>query len=90
MDVQRKARAVLVDERKRESAALVFLQTERAQAGARARGIETEAAPVQYIAAIFGVTDPEVTIRWLVLFITLAVDPLAIALTWSVAARRRA
>jgi hypothetical protein len=34
------------------------------------------------------VTDPEVAIRWLVLFMTLAMDPLAIALTWSVAARR--
>jgi hypothetical protein len=39
--------------------------------------------------ALFGVTEPETAIRWLVLFMMLAVDPLAIALTWSVAARRR-
>jgi hypothetical protein len=88
MDTQRKARATLVDDRKRESATLVALQEQRAQTGAHARQIETEAAPIQYVAAIFGVTDPEVAIRWLVLFMTLAVDPLAIALTWSVAARR--
>lgn len=31
----------------------------------------------------FGVTDPRIAIRWLVLFMTLAVAPLAIALTWS-------
>jgi hypothetical protein len=90
METQRRARAALVDERKREAATLVALQTEHSQAGARSRQIETEAAPIQYVAALFGVTDPEVAIRWLVLFMTLAVDPLAIALTWSVAARGRA
>jgi hypothetical protein len=88
MDTQRKARATLVDDRKRESATLVALQEQRAQTGAHARQVEAEAAPIQYVAALFGVTDPEVAIRWLVLFMTLAVDPLAIALTSSVAARR--
>jgi hypothetical protein len=89
IDSQRRGRAALQDERKREAAALVALQTERAQAAAHGRQVETEAAPIQYVAALFGVTDPETAIRWLVLFMTLAVDPLAIALTWSVAARRR-
>jgi MarR family len=89
MDAQRKARAGLVDERKRESATLVALQTERAQTSALGRQIATEDAPIQNVAATFGITDPETAIRWLVLFMTLAVDPLAIALTWSVAARRR-
>jgi hypothetical protein len=90
MDSQRKARQALQDGRKREAAVLVALQTERAQEAARIHVIAAEAAPIQYVAAIFGVTDPEVAIRWLVLFMTLAVDPLAIALTWSVSARRRA
>jgi hypothetical protein len=89
IETGRKARAALQDERRREATTLVSLQEQRAGASARARQIETEAAPIQYVAAIFAVTDPEVAIRWLVLFMTLAVDPLAIALTWSVAARRR-
>jgi hypothetical protein len=89
IETGRKARAALQDERRREATTLVSLQEQRAGASARARQIETEAAPIQYVAALFGVTDPEVAIRWLVLFMTLSCDPLAIALTWSAAARRR-
>jgi hypothetical protein len=88
IEASRKARTALQEERKREGATLVSLQEQRAQTTARGRQIETEAAPIEYVAAIFGVTDPEIAIRWLVLFITLACDPLAIALTWSVAARK--
>jgi hypothetical protein len=42
---QRRARASLVDERKREAPTLVALQAERASLAARGRQIETEAAP---------------------------------------------
>ena len=87
-DEQRKVRASLVDERKREAAILVALQAERATVAAKSRQIETDAAPIQYVAAVFGVTDPEVAIRWLMLFMTLACDPLAIALTAAASARR--
>src|SRR5262249_17728401 len=89
-DEQRKVRVSLVDERKREAGTLAALQTERATVAAKGRQIETEAAPIQYVAAVFGVTDPEVAIRWLVLLMTLACDPLAIALTAAASARRSA
>jgi hypothetical protein len=49
---QRKARAGLVDERKREAGALAALQTERATVAAKGRQIETEAAPIRYVAAV--------------------------------------
>jgi hypothetical protein len=88
-DEQRKVRASLVDERKREAGTLAALQAERAAVVAKGRQIEIEAAPIQYVAAVFGVTDPEVAIRWLVLFMTLACDPLAIALTAAAAGSPR-
>jgi hypothetical protein len=62
---------------------------ERATVAAKGRQIETEAAPIHYVAAVFGVPDPEVAIRWLVLFMTLACDPLAIALTAAAAGSPR-
>jgi hypothetical protein len=46
---QRRARAALVDERKR-----VALQAERATVAARGRQIETEAAPIRYVAELLG------------------------------------
>jgi hypothetical protein len=48
---------------------------------AQGRRIETDAAPIRYVASIFGVTDPEVAIRWLIALMALCCDPLAIALT---------
>jgi len=87
-DEQRKVRTSLVDKRKREAATLVALQTERATVAANGRQAKTEAMPIQYVAAVFGVTDPEVAIRWLVLFMTVACDPLAIALAAAASARR--
>jgi hypothetical protein len=81
MESQRRARASLADERKREAGALAALQTERATVAARSRQIETEAAPIRYVAAIFGVPDQETAIRWLIALMVLCCDPLAIALT---------
>jgi hypothetical protein len=45
----------------------------------RSRGFASSADPE--CGRLFGVTDPEVAIRWLVLPMTLSCDPLAIALT---------
>jgi hypothetical protein len=51
-DDQRKARAGLADKRKREAGAV--LQTERASVTAKGRQIETEAAPIKYVAELLG------------------------------------
>jgi len=88
-DDQRKARAGLVDERKREAGTLAALQAERASVAANGRRIETEAAPVRYVAELLGIdTDSERAIRWLIALITLCCDPLAISLTAAASARR--
>jgi hypothetical protein len=85
----RRARATLVEERKRESATLVTLQTEREQAAAKGRQAETAAAPIRYVAELPGAdTDNEWTIRWLIALMVLCCDPLAIALTAAMSARR--
>jgi len=89
IESQKKARAALVEERKRESATLVTLQTERAQVAAKGRQAETEAAPIRYVAEMLGAdTDSERTIRWLIALMVLCCDPLAIALTAATSARR--
>jgi uncharacterized coiled-coil protein SlyX len=88
-DDQRKARAGLVDERKREAGILAALQAERAGVAAKGRQIETEAAPIRYVAELLGVdTDSERAIRWLIALMVLCCDPLAIALTAAASARR--
>ena len=67
IESQKKARGAVVEERKRESAILVTLQTERAQVAAKGRQAETEAAPIRYVAEMLGAdTDSERTIRWLI------------------------
>jgi hypothetical protein len=49
---------------------------------ARGWQIETESAPVRYVAELLGAdTDSERAIRWLILMMVLCCDPLAIALT---------
>jgi hypothetical protein len=48
----KKARAPLVEERKQESATLVTLQTERAGVTAKGRQIETDGAPIRYVAEL--------------------------------------
>jgi hypothetical protein len=88
-DDQRRARAGLVDERKREAGTLAALQAERASVAAKGRQIETEAAPIRYVAELVGAdTDSEKAIRWLIALMVLCCDPLAIALTAAASARR--
>jgi len=89
MDAQKKARAGLADERKREASTLAALQVERATVAAKGRQIETEAAPIRYVAELIGAdTDSERAIRWLIALMVLCCDPLAIALTAAASARR--
>jgi hypothetical protein len=63
---QRKARAALADQRQHEGVTLANLKAERAALGAKGRQIETEAAPIRYVAELLGAdTDAEKAIRWL-------------------------
>jgi hypothetical protein len=56
---------------------------------ARGRQIGAEAAPIRYVAELVGAgTDSERAIRWLIAFMVLCCDALAIALTAAVSARR--
>ncbi len=55
---------------------------------ARGHQIEREAAPIRYVAAVFGVQDSEDAVRWLILMMVLTCDPLAIALTAAASVRR--
>jgi hypothetical protein len=68
---------------------LAALKIERAGVASKGRQIETEAAPIRYVAAIFGVgeADQETAIRWLIALMVLCCDPLAIALTAAASAR---
>jgi hypothetical protein len=82
-------RAALVEERKREAATLAALQADRASVAARGRQIETEAAPIHYVAELLSADiDAERAIRWLILMMVLCCDPLAIALTAAASVRR--
>jgi peptidoglycan hydrolase CwlO-like protein len=86
---QQKARAALAGERERAAAALAALKMERAGVAAQERRIETESAPIVYVAQLLGVSaDSEQAIRWLILLMVLTCDPLAIALTAAASARR--
>ena len=70
---------------------MAALQTERATVAAKGRQIETEAAPIRYVAELIGAdTDSERAIRWLIALMVLCCDPLAIALTAAASARREA
>ena len=56
---------------------------------AKGRQIETEAAPIRYVAELVGAdTDSERAIRWLIALMVLCCDPLATALTAAASARR--
>jgi hypothetical protein len=56
---------------------------------AQGRKIETEAAPIGYVAELLGANpDSKRAIRWLIVLIVLCCDPLAIALTAAASARR--
>jgi hypothetical protein len=64
--------------------------TERVSLVAQSRWIETEAAPIRYVAELVGAdTDTERAIRSVVALMVLCCDPLAIALTAAASARRR-
>ncbi len=89
MEAQRRARAGLVDERNRETGTLASLKAERATVAAKGRQVETDAAPIRYVAELVGAnTDSERAIRWLIALMVLCCDPLAIALTAAASARR--
>jgi hypothetical protein len=56
---------------------------------AKGRQIETEAAPIRYVAELLGTdTDSEKAIRWLIAVMVLCCDPLAIALPAAASAPR--
>ena len=76
---------MLAAQPEREGKALADLKAERAALGAKGREIETEAAPIRYVAELLlgADTDGERAIRWLILVMVLCCDPLAIALTAS-------
>jgi hypothetical protein len=89
IEAQRKGRAELAGQRQREGVALADLKAGRAALGAKGRQIETEAAPIRYVAELVGAsTDSERAIRWLIALMVLCCDPLAIALTAAASARR--
>ena len=76
-------------QRRHEADILTGLKTEQAEIGAKGHQIETEAAPIRYVAELLGAdTDSEKAIRWLILMMVLCCDPLAIALTAAASARR--
>jgi len=88
MEGQRKSRAAIVEDRKREAGTLAALKAERASVAAMGRQIETEAAPIRYVAELIGAdTDSERAIRWLIALMVLCCDPLAIALTAAASSR---
>jgi hypothetical protein len=90
MEGQKKARAGIASERKEAAGTLAGLKAERASLAAQSRRIETEAAPIRYVAELVGAdTDSERAIRWLIALMVLCCDPLAIALTAAASARRR-
>jgi hypothetical protein len=84
---QHKARDALVGERRREADALAGLKADQAATAAKARAVAVEAAPIMYVAALFGGTTGQ-AIRLLILLMVLCCDPLAIALTAAAAAAR--
>jgi hypothetical protein len=91
MEGQRKARMGLAGEREKEAGALAAIKAERAGVAARGHQIETEAAPIVYVAELVGAGgDSERAIRWLIALMVLTCDPLAIALTAAASVRRPA
>jgi hypothetical protein len=89
MEAQRRARGGLPVSETRRPVTSAALTAERASLAAQARRIETEAAPIRYVAELIGTdTDSEKAIRWLIALMVLCCDPLAIALTAAVSAWR--
>jgi hypothetical protein len=91
MEDQRKARTALVAERDRAAQALAVLKVQRGGVQERAAIAESEAMPFHYASELIGVGgDSEKAIRLLVALMVLCCDPLAIASTAAVSARRSA
>ena len=89
IEALRRTREELAVQRQREGKDLADLKAERATMGAKGRQIETEDAPLRYVAELFGAeADSERAIRWLILMMVLCCDPLAIALTAAASAQR--
>jgi len=85
---QRKARGTLETQRQQAAETVAALKTKRAAAKEGARIAAVEAAPILYIAQLFGIDDPEAAIRWLILALTLCADPMSLMLCAAVSARR--
>jgi hypothetical protein len=82
IEAQRKSREALVEQRRAKASTLADFKAERSALAAKRRQIETEAAPIRYVAELVGAdTDSEQAIRWLILMMVMCCDPLAIALT---------
>jgi hypothetical protein len=91
MEGQKQVRAALVAQRQAAADKVADLKIERAGAGERAKIAAVEAAPIQYVAKLFGADgDPEAAIRWLILAMTLCADPMSLMLCAAVSARRSA
>jgi hypothetical protein len=89
IESQRKTRGAFVQERNEAAGALAELKTERATVAAKGRQQATEAAPIVYVAEMLGMdTDSERAIRRLIALMVLCADPLAIAITAAISARR--
>jgi hypothetical protein len=79
----------LAGERNKAAGTLAALEAERAFLAARGRRIETEAAPIRYVAELLSAdTDSERAIRWLIALMVLTCDTLVIALTAAASVRR--
>jgi ribosomal protein L32 len=75
VDGQRKSRQVPAGGR-REASTLAALKAERASLAAKGRQVETEAAPIRYVADLVGAeTNNEWALRWLLALIMLCFDP---------------
>jgi hypothetical protein len=77
---QHKQRDALVGQRRQEADKLAALKSDAAAVTARTHRIETEMAPIMYVAQLMGGTT-EQAIRLLILLMVLTCDPLALALT---------
>jgi hypothetical protein len=79
MKGQRMARAGLAGDREQAAGTLASLNAKRAFLAAQSRRIETEAAPIRYVAELVRAdTDSERAIRLLILMTVLCRDPLAL------------
>ncbi len=86
---QRKSREALAEQRRAEASTLADFKAERSDLGAKGRQIETEVAPIRYVAELVGAgADSERATRLVVRMMVMCCDPLAIALTAAASAKR--